>query len=165
MMGGTVCEETGSSFGGQESAQQIFNQLSAEVGLYSLSVSCLAWDNSVLEPTELYDTANSNLWGDLCQHTPPRTAAGGALSPQQVTANPSPQDTSNIHASSLSPVGSQLLFPWSVLVHPKFCLCSPRVDSLFPPVLWKFCHQILLTRVRFLRDLSPFARSPAWEAW
>ena len=40
-------------------------------------------------------------------------------------------------------------FPW-VLVHAKFCLCPPRVESLFPIVLWKSCNQIPLTfKVRF----------------
>ena len=41
-------------------------------------------------------------------------------------------------------------FPW-VLVHTRFCMCSPTVESLFSPVLWKSCNQILLgLKVRFL---------------
>ena len=37
-----------------------------------------------------------------------------------------------------------------VLVHARFCLCFLRVESLFPPVLWKPCNQILLPfKVRF----------------
>ena len=46
-----------------------------------------------------------------------------------------------------SPAGSLCrLFPehyllW-VLVHARFCLCPPRLESLFPPVLWKSCNQI-----------------------
>ena len=35
-------------------------------------------------------------------------------------------------------------FPW-VLVHTRFCLCPPRVESLFQPVLWKSYNQIPLT--------------------
>ena len=43
-------------------------------------------------------------------------------------------------------------FLW-VLVHTEFCLCSSRLDSLFPSVLWKSCNQILLAfRVRFSGD-------------
>ena len=43
-------------------------------------------------------------------------------------------------------------FLW-VLVHARFCLCPPRWESLFPPVLWKFYDQTPLTfQVRFPRD-------------
>ena len=34
-------------------------------------------------------------------------------------------------------------FLW-ILVQPRFRLCLPSLDSLFPPVLWKSCNQILL---------------------
>ena len=44
----------------------------------------------------------------------------------------------------------------SVLVCTRFCLCPPRLESLFPPVLWKSCNQI---------PLAFKVRSPAWEAW
>ena len=33
--------------------------------------------------------------------------------------------------------------PW-VLMHTLLCVCPPRVESLFPPVLLKSCNQILL---------------------
>ena len=47
-------------------------------------------------------------------------------------------------------VTAPLLWVW---VHAEFRLCPPRLESLFPPVLWKSCHQILLAfRVRFLGD-------------
>ena len=40
-------------------------------------------------------------------------------------------------------------FPW-VLVCTRFCRCPLRVESLFPPVLWKSCNHILLAfTVRF----------------
>ena len=43
-------------------------------------------------------------------------------------------------------------FPLS-LVHTRFCLCPPRLESLFLPVLWKSCNQILLaSKVRFPGD-------------
>ena len=48
--------------------------------------------------------------------------------------------------------GVTVLFPL-VLVHTKFCVCPPRVESLFPPYLWKSCNQILLAfKVRFPGD-------------
>ena len=48
----------------------------------------------------------------------------------------------------------------------RFCLCPPRLESLFPLVLWKSYDQILLAfKVRFPGDSSPFVRSPDWEAW
>ena len=36
-----------------------------------------------------------------------------------------------------------LLLSW-VLVHRRPCVYSPRVESLFPPVLWSSCDQVLL---------------------
>ena len=37
-----------------------------------------------------------------------------------------------------------------VLVRTRFCVCPPRLQSLFPPVLWKSYDQILLAfKVRF----------------
>ena len=44
------------------------------------------------------------------------------------------------------------LFLW-VLVHARFCLCSPRVPSLFSPVLWKSYIQIIMSfKIRFPGD-------------
>ena len=46
-------------------------------------------------------------------------------------------------------------FFW-VLVQAKFCFCPPRLESLFPSVLWKSCNQILLAfKVRFSGDSQP----------
>ena len=56
-------------------------------------------------------------------------------------------------------------FPW-VLFHIRFCLCSLRMESLFPPVLWKSYSQILLpSRSSSLGIPSPFVGSPGREAW
>ena len=55
-------------------------------------------------------------------------------------------------------------FSW-VLVHARFCLWLPIVQSLFLPVLWKSCSQIPLAfKVRLHDDSSPFAGSGSWEA-
>ena len=46
---------------------------------------------------------------------------------------------------SFSSVSSRVIAPFLwVLVCTRFCLCPPRVESLHPPVLWKFYNQILL---------------------
>ena len=51
-------------------------------------------------------------------------------------------------------------------MHKRFCLCLPRVGSLYLPVLWKSCSQISLTfKVRFPGDFCNFTRSPGWKAW
>ena len=53
-----------------------------------------------------------------------------------------------------------------VLVHAKFCLCPPRLESLFPSVLWKAYNQIpLALKARSLGIPSPFVGSPGWETW
>ena len=65
-----------------------------------------------------------------------------------------------------SPVGSLLISSGSWCT--QFCLCPPRLESLFPPVLWRSYSQILLTlKARFPGDsqsLCWIARlgSPIW---
>lgn len=54
-------------------------------------------------------------------------------------------------------------FLW-VLVHTRFCLWPSRLESPFPPVLWKSCNQIPLAfKVRFPGDSSPSVGSPGWK--
>ena len=56
--------------------------------------------------------------------------------------------------------GVSALFFW-VLMHTRFWLCPPRLESLFSPVLWKSCNQIPVAfEVRFPRIPSSFVRSP-----
>ena len=48
-----------------------------------------------------------------------------------------------------------------VLVCIRFCLCPPRLEYLFPPVLWKACNQILLTlKARFPGDSQSLCQIP-----
>ena len=50
-------------------------------------------------------------------------------------------------------VTAPFFFFFWVLVQAKLCLCPPRLESLFTPVLWKSCNQILLAfKVRFFGD-------------
>ena len=57
--------------------------------------------------------------------------------------------------------------PWSYYSFPLglrvrvVLLCPPRLESLFPPVLWKSCNQILLAfKVRFPGDSQSFCLVP-----
>ena len=48
-----------------------------------------------------------------------------------------------------------------VLVHARFCLCPPCLESLFPPVLWKSYNQISLgCKVRFPGDSQSLCQIP-----
>ena len=52
-------------------------------------------------------------------------------------------------------------FPW-VPMHTLLCVCPPRVDSLFPPVLSKSCNQIPLAfKVWFSGNSSSHFRTPS----
>ena len=47
------------------------------------------------------------------------------------------------------------------LGHAKFCFCPARLESLFPPVLWKSCNQIPLAfKVRFHGDFQSHCPVP-----
>ena len=51
-------------------------------------------------------------------------------------------------------------------MHTLLCVCSPRMESLFPQVLLKSCNQILLSlKVWFSRNSSSRVGPPDWEAW
>ena len=57
-------------------------------------------------------------------------------------------------ASSFGSVSCGVTAPFLwILVQPRFSLCLPSLESLFPPFLWKSCNQILLGfKVRFHVD-------------
>ena len=51
-------------------------------------------------------------------------------------------------------------FPW-VPMHTLLCVCPPRVESLFPPVLLKSCNQIPLAfKVWFSKNSSSHCQTP-----
>ena len=63
------------------------------------------------------------------------------------------------------PLWGHCSFPW-VPMCTLLCVCPPKVDSLFPPVLSKSCNQIPLAfKVWFSRKSSSIAGPPGWEAW
>ena len=52
-----------------------------------------------------------------------------------------------------------------VLVHMGPCVCPPRVEFLFPPVLWNSCDQTPLAfKARFPGAPPPIAIPPGWRA-
>ena len=56
--------------------------------------------------------------------------------------------------------GGHYSFPW-VPMHTLLCVCPPRVESLFPPVLSKSCSQISLAfKVWFSRNSSSRCQTP-----
>ena len=65
-----------------------------------------------------------------------------------------PQRAPPTLAGSFGSVSCVVIAPFLwILVHPRFCLCPPRWESLFPPVLWKSYSQTPLAfKVRFARD-------------
>ena len=83
-------------------------------------------------------------------HTKGTFQAASALIP---VVGPSTGDPPTL-TGSLGSVSREVTAPFLwVLVHARFCLCPPRQESLFPPVLWKFYDQTPLTfQVRFPRD-------------
>ena len=95
----------------------------------------------------LLGSANDRLWEGSCQGAPPRTSATSVPLPMVSHKPPPPRlhrrlsNTSRLvwfflHCGHCS-------FPW-VPMHTLLCVCPPRVESLFPPVLSKSCNQFPL---------------------
>ena len=73
-----------------------------------------------------------------------------------------PPNTSGSLGSASCGVTAPLLW---VLVHAKFCLCPPRLEPLFPSVLWKAYNQVLLAlKARFPGDSQSLCCVPDWES-
>ena len=85
-----------------------------------------------------------------------------SLSPQWATAVPHLCRDPPVLAGSSGSVsyGVTAPFPW-VLMHTLLCVCPPRVESLFPPVLLKSCNQIPLAfKVWFSGNSSSHCQTP-----
>ena len=121
------------------------------MGLHSLPVTCLAWGDLALESigfmerlmaifkrthlpkcTFFVTLQNCCCWC-LHPHSEPLLTHACKGDPPSLAGS---------YGSVFCRVTSS--FPW-VLVHKRFCLCPPRVESLFQPVLWKSYNQIPLT--------------------
>ena len=85
---------------------------------------------------------------DLRQGAPSRTAAASTAVNH---CDPCLHRRLSILAGRSGSVSWGITVPFSwVLACARFCSCPPRVQSLFPPVLWKYCNQIPLAfKVRF----------------
>ena len=125
-------------------------------------VSCLTWGRPALGFSHLYGRVNGDLQENLSQGAPIQDCFC-----QCSCLHGDPLLTHMTHTSTGDPLtlagrsgsvscGVTAPFPW-VLVHARFCLCPPRVVSLFSPVLWKSWNQIpLALKVRFPRDSQFF---------
>ena len=105
----------------------------------------------------LFGGANGGLWEGSCQRPLPRTSAASVLVPRVSHSHPRlcrrPSNTSREVWFSL--LWGHCSFPW-VTMSTLLCVCPPRVESLFPPVLSKSCNQIPLAfKVWFLEFLLP----------
>ena len=90
-----------------------------------------------------------------------------SLSSQWGTATPClcrrPSNTSRLVWFSL--LWGHCSFPW-VPMHTLLCVCPPRVESLFPPVLSKSCIKSRLpSKSDSLGIPPPIAGPPGWAAW
>ena len=124
------------------------------MGLYSLLVSVLAWGiqglgsmgsvvGLVASPRGL---TSRGTFQDCCYQCP--CPCHEHLPTQASTGDPPTAAGSFTSVSS----GVTAPFPW-VMVCARFCLCPPRVESLFPLVLWKCYNQSPLAfKVRFPGD-------------
>ena len=146
-MGRTGAGNTGSCSCGQGCAQWNFNPVCWWGMLCSLLVSCLASDSPALESAgSMVGLMVTSHRAHTKLHLPglmlpgPSPFHGERLPTHTSTGDP---PTLAGQSSSVS-CGVTAPVPW-VLVHARFCLCPPRVESLFPSVLWKSCNQILLT--------------------
>lgn len=90
---------------------------------------------------------------DSCPHSGPRSIPTSPGDPLRLS------DMSGPDFSGVS------VLPW-VPVHIKPSMCPPRMESLFPPVLWIYCTQALLAfKTKCLGAPSPNAGSSVWGVW
>ena len=81
---------------------------------------------------------NVTLQKGWCQRGPSQTAVASPLIPVVRPCQPmSPKKTPSLAGRFCSvSYGVAAPFLW-ILVHARFCLCPPRLESQFSPVLWK----------------------------
>ena len=110
---------------------------------------------------------NGNLWESSSQSIFSGSSATSVLAPPHSDPEPIPTSPGDpprlIGRSSPSSYGITALF-W-VPVYMKPCVCPPRVESLFPSVLWSSCTQApLVFKAKCSGIPPPDARSSAWGA-
>ena len=126
------------------------------MGLTTIPVSCLAWWPSP-GVYKHYGRVNGDLQEHLPQGGPSRTAAAVPLSlnPSWPRRHPTP-------AGSFGPASDMGHFSFLLgLGACKILFCPPRLESLFPLVLWKSCNQVPLAfRVIFPRGSQSVCWTP-----
>ena len=130
-------------------------QLSADGWGWTLSL-VVVWSSPGI--CGLYGRLNGELQETLCQGGP-SSAPVPVVSPCRSTL---PQEALPTLVGSFGSVSSVVTAPvlW-VLVHAKFCLCLPSLESLFLSVVWKACNQILLAlKARFPGDFQSLCWIP-----
>ena len=133
------------------------------MGLGSLPVGCLASGDLALEPTQLFGGANGELQEGSCQGVLTRTSAASVLVPAVNHSHPptSAGDPPTLAGRSGSVSYGVTAPPPQVLMHTLLCVCSPRVESLFPPDLSTYYNQILLAvKVSFSGNSSSRCQTP-----
>ena len=131
------------------------------MGLCSHPGCCLLFVNSVLESTGSLARLLVTSKKDLCQFVPPRTAAASAPAPcsRPLLTHASTEDPQTLTVY-LSLLWSHYSLHWIAHWCAQDFVCALQ-ESLFPPVLWKFCNQIPLSfRSDSLGIPSLFAGSP-----
>ena len=154
--------KTGSCSGGQDCAQLSFDQIICWwVRLCSLPVGCLTLSNPSLRSTESMVGLMVTSKRTYANGAPSRIAAASAPFPAVRWIHTSISDPPTLAGRSCSvSCGATIPFLW-VLVHARIRLCPPRVESLFPPVLWKFCNEIPMSfKVRFPGDPQSLCQIP-----
>ena len=137
--------------------------------LWELVMDRGAWHAVVHTTEQLYWTGSCLAWGDpalvshvngdvregLWQGSPSLTAAASAPYRwgEPLLTHFSTGDPLTL-VGSFGSVSCGVTAPFLlVLVYARFCVCTPRPESLFSPVLWKSYNQIpLAIKVRFLGE-------------
>ena len=131
------------------------------MGLHSLHESCLAWDNLALESVGSMAglmVTSKRVYAEGNLAVPP--SLWWALQTHASTGDP-PTLAGSFDSVSFG-VTAPLLW---VLVCAKFCLCLPRLEFLFPSVLWRpIIKSHWPSRLDSLGIPSPSVGSLGWEA-
>ena len=139
------------------SAQYNFNLLVYWwVGLSSLPVGCLAWGNRALEATDSLVGLMATLGGLMPRSTSQNFCCQcpcPCSEPQPPPASAGDPPILGGRSGSVS-YGVTAPSPW-VPMRTLLCLCPPRVESLFPPVLSKSCNEIPLAFKVWFSGISP----------
>ena len=151
--------KTGSCSGGQDLSQESFNP----VICWWMGLSCLVWGKPALGSVGSMVGLTVNLKRVYTKGGLPGLLLPGPRSLWWTPANHTSTREPPTLAGSFDSVscGGSASFLWA-LVCTRFCLCPPRLDSLFPPVLWKSYNQIPLTcKGRFPRDSQSLCGIPS----